>query len=348
MTVDKKIKIGNIEVQNGVFLAPMEGITDIPFRLVCRKLGADIVYSEFIASDALIRDVRRSKEKIRIAEGERPTAIQIFGSNPAVMAESARIAEEAGADILDINYGCWVKKVVSNNAGAALLKDPELMFNITKACADAVSIPVTVKTRLGWDKNSIIIDDVAKMQEQAGAQAITVHCRTRDMGMSGSADWTHITRIKKGIKIPLILNGDIKTAEDSLRALQVEGADAVMIGRGCVGNPFIFRDSKILIETGKENTERAVIENINVCKDHLTHNVEYKGLERGICEFRKHYTGYLRGLFNASAVRQRLVLLTSVEDIFGLLDEYYEYLVKEDRLIPHIPNEMPKVVCRNS
>lgn len=346
--IEKILKIGNISVKNGILLAPMEGITDLPFRVMCRKYGSDIVYSEFIASEALIRDVRKSKDKIRISDSEHPVAIQIFGSNPAAMAESARIAEEAGADILDINYGCWVKKVVNNNAGAALLKDPQLMFDITKACVEAVKIPVTVKTRLGWDKNSIIINEVAKMQEQAGAQAITVHCRTRDMGMSGKADWSYIPEIKKGINIPLILNGDIQTPEDSLNALSTEGADAVMIGRSCVGNPFIFKNSHQLIDLGIEPKLPDAKERIIACKEHLSLSIDYRQDTRAILEFRKHYSGYLRGLFNASPIRQKLVALETKEEIFDLLDKYYDFLVQEDRLMPQNNPEIPKVTCRKS
>lgn len=346
---EKKIcKIGNIEVENGIFLAPMEGVTDIPFRVMCRKYGADIVYSEFVCSEALIRDISRSIEKIQIVEEERPVAVQIFGSNPEAMAVSAKMAEEAGADILDINYGCWVKKVVNHNAGAALLKDPELMTAITKACVDAVKIPVTVKTRLGWDKNSINICDIAKMQEQAGAQAITVHCRTREMGMSGQADWSYIPEIKKGINIPLILNGDITDPYKCAEAMAVEGADAVMIGRACVGNIFLFRDSHLVIN-GEELPANVVAEErFAACKEHLLLNIQHKGDKRGITEFRKYYSGYFRGLFNASPYRQKLVVMDELSDIMSLMDEYLDFLKENDRLTPHENADIPRIKCRKS
>lgn len=345
--IEKKIKIGDIEITNGVLLAPMEGVTDIPFRVVCRRLGADLVYSEFIAAEALIRDAKKSFDKIKIAAEERPTAIQIFGSKVESMAHAAKIAEDCGADILDINYGCWVKKVVNGNAGAALMKDPSLMFDITKACVEAVNIPVTVKTRLGWDKNSINVFEIAKMQEEAGAKAITIHCRTREMGMSGEADWSYIPRIKEHINIPLILNGDIKNAHDALRAMQTEGADAIMIGRGCVGNPFIFREAKRLIDLGQEPEAINVKERIDACLGHLDLMIEHKGLSRGIKEFRKHYSGYLRGMYNNSKARQVLVVTDEYEEIKNILADYYQMLVDYDKLEAPVFDDTPKVMCRN-
>lgn len=319
-------KIDNIEIKNGIFLAPMEGITDLPFRIICRRFGADIVYTEFVASEALIRDVEKSKIKIRVIDKERPVAIQIFGSDPYVMSEAAKIVEQAGADIIDINYGCWVKKVVNHNAGAALLKNIPLMNSITQAVVKAVKIPVTVKTRLGWDKNSIIINDVAKMQEESGAKAIAVHCRTREMGMGGKADWSFIPEIKKSISIPLILNGDITSPETARAALVINGADAIMIGRAVLGNPFIFRDAKKYIETGHLPEKPNINERFDVMLEHLKMNIEDKGLPRGLVEFRKHFSGYLKGLHNASHYRQILVQMNDMQAVFELLEQYREYL----------------------
>lgn len=330
MNIDKTFKVGDIEVRNGVFLAPMEGITDLPFRKLCRRYGADIVYTEFVASEALVRDIDKSLFKIRVHDEERPVAVQIFGSDPDAMAEAARMVEDAGADILDINYGCWVKKVVSHNAGAALLKDTDRMNAITSAVAKAVKIPVTVKTRLGWDRNNIIINEVAKMQEQAGAKAITVHCRTRDMGMTGKADWSYIPKIKEGISIPLILNGDIVSPETAKAAMEVEGADAIMIGRAVLGNPFIFRDSKNHINTGILNDKPNINERFDVLIEHLKFNIEDKGHPRGLMEFRKHFSGYLKGLYNASAYRQRLVLLSQLDETIELLEEFRHFLIKRE------------------
>lgn len=326
MMLNKIYKIDNIEIKNGIFLAPMEGITDLPFRIICRRFGADIVYTEFVASEALIRDIEKSKIKIRVIDQERPVAVQIFGSDPYVMSEAAKIVEQAGADIIDLNYGCWVKKVVSHNAGAALLKNIPLMNAITQAVVKAVKIPVTVKTRLGWDKNSIIINEVARMQEESGAKAIAVHCRTREMGMGGKADWSFIPEIKKNISIPLILNGDITSPETARTALEINGADAIMIGRAVLGNPFIFRDAKKYIETGQLPEKPNINERFDVLLEHLKMNIEDKGLPRGLVEFRKHFSGYLKGLHNASHYRQMLVQMNNMQEVFELLEQYRDYL----------------------
>lgn len=323
---NKIFKIDDLVKRNGIFLAPMEGITDLPFRIICRRFGADIVYTEFVASEALVRDIQKSFLKIRVVNDERPVAVQIFGSDPNTMAEAAKIVEQAGADIIDINYGCWVKKVVSHNAGAALLKDLPRMNAITYAVAKAVNIPVTVKTRLGWDKNNIVINEVARMQQDSGARAIAVHCRTRDMGMGGKADWSYIPEIKKNVEIPVILNGDIDSSETALKALEVDGADAIMIGRAVLGNPFIFRDAKKYIESGILPSKPNIDERFDIMIEHLKMNVEDKGLPRGLREFRKHFSGYLKGLCNASHYRQKLVTLDDINETLDLLESYRNFL----------------------
>lgn len=303
------MRIGRVEVERGVLLAPMEDVTDLPFRLICRRYGADIVYTEFISSDGLIRDARRSLEKVRLAEEERPVAIQIFGGNEDVMVGAARKAEESGPDFIDINFGCWVKNVVVRNAGAALLKDPPQMAALTKAIVQNVGLPVTVKTRLGWAKDEIVILDVAQRLQDAGAAALTVHCRTRDMGHDGEADWSWIPRIKEVVDIPVILNGDVRTGADVDRAFSTTGADAVMIGRAAIGNPFVFSEAKNL-RAGASARER-----VDVCLEHLRLEVEYKPLRRAIHEFRKHYSGYLKGLPNNSLARQDIVRMESYAEI---------------------------------
>lgn len=242
---DAQLTIGKVSVKNGILLAPMEDVTDMPFRVICKRMGADIVYTEFISSDGLIRDARRSLEKLELSPEEHPVAIQIFGGELDTMKAAAKKAESSSPDFIDINCGCWVRNVVARNAGAALLKDPPAMAAMTKALVDTVGLPVTVKTRLGWDKQSIVIEDVAKRLEDAGASAITVHCRTRDMGHSGDADWHWIPKVKRAVSIPVILNGDIVHAQEALRAFKETGCDAVMIGRAAVGNPFIFRKPNI-------------------------------------------------------------------------------------------------------
>ena len=308
------MRIGNIDVDKGILLAPMEDVTDLPFRLICRRYGADIVYTEFISSDGLIRDARRSMEKLRLAEEERPFAIQIFGGDEDVMVEAARRAEEAGPDFIDINFGCWVKNVVVRNAGAALLKDPAQMQKLTRLLVDAVKKPVTVKTRLGWSSDSIVIVEVAKMMQDAGAAALTVHCRTRDMGHDGNADWTWIPKIKAVVDIPVIVNGDIKTPEDVKRAFDETGADAVMIGRAAIGHPFLFAHAKEFMETGSY-TPVLPAERIRTCLEHLRLELEYKSPRRAIHEFRKHYGGYLKGLPNNSFCRQDVVRFETYQEV---------------------------------
>ncbi len=321
------MKIGNFNIENGVILAPMEGITDLPFRLICRRMGADIVYSEFIASEALVRNAEKSKKKMEIIEEERPVAVQIFGSRPEAMADSAKMVEDSGADILDINYGCWVKKVVNNDAGAAFLKHPGRMAEMTRLVVDSVNIPVTVKTRLGWDRNSIVIIEAAKMLEEAGASALAVHCRTRDMAMRGAADWSWIPKIKENLKkMPLILNGDVHTPLEAKKAFETTGCDAVMIGRAAVGNPFIFKRIKTFLGTGKDPEYSSIDIRFDTCLEHLRLSIEHKGYPRGFYEFRKHYSGYLKGLHNGAKVRAKIVETETYEEVLQILKEFRDYL----------------------
>jgi len=329
----RNTKIGNIDIGDGVFLAPMEDVTDTPFRIICSNLGADIVYTEFIASEGLVRNARKAQRKLIRGAEERITAIQIFGADTDSMVESAKIVEDSGADILDINFGCWVKKVVRREAGAAMLKQPERMAELTNMLVNAVKIPVTVKTRLGWDHESIVILKVAKMIEEAGAKALAVHCRTRSMGMTGAADWSWIPKIKAEIDIPVILNGDVRTPEDCKIAMTDYAADAVMIGRGCIGYPFIFKRAKEYLQTGIDPGEPNLRERVDLCAEHLELAVQYKG-DHGLVEFRKHYSGYLKGYFDASSARKKLMTVSSVEAAKTILFEYYDYLEKIDRLEP--------------
>jgi tRNA-dihydrouridine synthase B len=329
--------IGPVCVDKGILLAPMEDVTDLPFRLICRRYGADIVYTEFISSDGLVRDARRSMEKLRLAEEERPVAIQIFGGDVDVMVEAARRAEESGPDFLDINFGCWVKNVVVRNAGAALLKDPPQMQKLTRSIVDAVKKPVTVKTRLGWSKDSIVILDVARMIQDAGAAALTVHCRTRDMGHDGEADWTWIPKIKQVVDIPVILNGDVKTPEDVQRAFATTGADAVMIGRAAIGHPFLFRRAKQYMATGELPPPIHHSERIRTCLEHLKLELSWKPSKRAIHEFRKHYGGYLKGLVNNSSVRQIVVRSESYDEIEEAMLQYSLWL--DEDASPAVVNE---------
>lgn len=324
------MKIGHVEVDQGILLAPMEDVTDPPFRRICHRLGADIVYTEFISSEGLIRDARRSMAKLKIYEDERPVSIQIFGGREEAMAESARIAEEAGPDFIDINCGCWVKDVVKRNAGAGLLRDIPLMRQVIKAVVDNTSLPVTVKTRLGWDRNSIRILDVARMVEDVGAVALAIHCRTRDQGHEGLVSWEYIEKIKQVVSIPVILNGDVKTPEDVKAAFDT-GADAVMIGRAAIGYPWIFRDAHAYMKTGIIPDPPTLEERIEVALEHLRNNLDYKGEKYGILELRKFWGGYLKGLPLASHVRRDLVVAPDYETISARLDRYVEEVAEHDR-----------------
>ncbi|MFN3269625.1 MAG: tRNA dihydrouridine synthase DusB [Candidatus Kapaibacteriota bacterium] len=321
------LKIGKkINIEDAVILAPMEDVSEMPFRQICKRFGADIVYSEFISSEALFRKVEKSIRKILFSEEERPIGIQIFGANDEPMVESAKIVEEHHPDFIDINFGCWVKKVVKNNAGAAMLKEPKRMQELTKLVVQSVELPVTVKTRLGWDRNSIVICEVAKRLEDVGISALAIHCRTREEAHKGEADWSWIAKVKQEVSIPIILNGDVKTALDVERAFKETGCDGVMIGRAAIGNPFVFREAKEYLRSGKIPTPPTARERIEVCLEHLKRNIEFKGDRQGILEFRKFYSGYLKNLPNASKIRSQIVTLESYQEIVDVLYEYIEHL----------------------
>ncbi len=330
------LKIGEkIKLENAVVLAPMEDVSELPFRIICKEFGADIVYSEFISSEALFRKVEKSIRKIDFDEIERPIGIQIFGANDEPMVESAKLVEQFNPDFIDINYGCWVKNVVKNNAGAAMLKQPERMQELTRLVVKSVSLPVTVKTRLGWDKNTIVICDVAKRLEDAGIAALAIHTRTREDAHKNQADWSWIPKVKQVVSIPIILNGDVKSAFDAKRAFDETGCDGVMIGRAAIGNPFIFREAKEYLRTGKVPIPPTVRERIEVCLKHLAINIKYKGDRLGIVEFRKFYNGYLKNLPNASKVRTKVVTSNSFQEIMNTLLDYAKYL-EENFEIEHI------------
>jgi tRNA-dihydrouridine synthase B len=327
------MKIGSIELNYPLALAPMEDVTELPFRLICKRLGADLVYTEFTASEALIREVPKALHKIEIAQEERPVAIQIFGGRPEAMEGAAHVVERFKPDFIDINCGCWVKNHVARNEGAGLLRDLPLFEKIVKTTVKATKLPVTVKTRLGWDSQSIVITDVAKMVEQAGAQALTLHCRTRDQAHNGFADWSWLEKIKKVISIPLLGNGDVTTPED-VKAMLETGCDGVMIGRGAIANPWIFKETKHYLKTGEYLPEVSIEERIQTCLEHLKLNVEYKDEKYGVQTFRKHYAGYLKGLPNISLVRSDLMQYTSLEQVVQRLNKYLEetqYVLPETR-----------------
>jgi len=320
--------VGKINIEKAVLLAPMEDVTDISFRLVCRELGADIVYTEFVNSEGLVRSSDRTHQKLKIVEEERPVGIQIYGGNIESMVGAARIAEEEQPDLIDINAGCWVKNIVGLGAGASLLKDPLYMQELVKEVVSSVSLPVTVKTRLGWDNNSIYILDIAKRMEDAGAKALTIHCRTRAMGHKGDADWSWVPRIKEVVNIPVVLNGNVLTAYDVKRAFDETGADAVMIARGAIGNPWIFQEAKELLTQGYISLIVDERMKIKTCLRHLQFAIKVKGERRAVIEHRKFYTGYFKGLYCASQIRQELMTKTDYSSVEEILLKYLEKLIE--------------------
>jgi len=294
--------------------------------LVCRELGADIVYTEFVNSEGLIRASAKTHKKLKIVEEERPVGIQIYGANIESMVGAARIAETENPNIIDINAGCWVKNVVACGAGAGLLKDPVYMQKLVKAVVDSVSLPVTVKTRLGLDNESIYIVEVAKRMEDVGVKAITVHCRTRVMGHKGEANWEWIHKVKEAVKIPVVLNGNVLTAYDVKRAFDETGADGVMIARGAIGNPWIFEDAKQLFTQGHVSTLADPSKRIKTTLRHLELAIKVKGEKRAVLEHRKFYSGYLKGLYNASQIRARMMTITEYKPVEDMLLQYLEEL----------------------
>lgn len=309
------LTIGNkIEIKNAVVLAPMEDVTDLPFRLICKKYGADIVYTEFVASDAIIRNVKKSFQKMTLDEKERPVAIQIFGNDPLVMRDAALKAQSLKPDFLDINYGCPAKKVAGRGAGSGLLCNPQLMDTITKTIVDSLDIPVTAKTRIGWDSDSISIVNTAQRLENNGIQVLTIHGRTRAQLFTGTADWNWIKKAKESVSIPIMGNGDITTPEIGRELFEFSKVDGIMIGRGAYGNPWIFKRTKHLLDTGILLPEPEIEEKVEVMLEHLRLCIDYKG-EHGLITFRKHYSNYLKGFSNAAKLRSQLVVLTEYEQI---------------------------------
>jgi len=320
-------KIGNIILPDfPLLLAPMEDVSDPPFRRLCKLHGADLMYSEFISSEGLIRDAIKSKMKLDIFDYERPVGIQIFGGDEEAMEMSSRIVDAVRPDLVDINFGCPVKKVVCKGAGAGVLKDVDLMVRLTKAVIKGTNLPVTVKTRLGWDESSINIDEVAERLQDIGVQALTVHARTRAQMYKGSADWTHIARVKNNprITMPIFGNGDIDSPEKALEYKNKFGLDGMMIGRAAIGYPWIFNEIKHYFKTGEHLAQPTMADRIEAARNHLTWSMDWKGERIGIVEMRRHYTNYFKGVSNFKEHRLKLVTLESAESLFKALDEIQE------------------------
>lgn len=332
-------KIGNITLPDfPLLLAPMEDVSDPPFRAVCKTHGADLMFSEFISSEGLIRDAIKSRQKLDIFEEERPVGIQIFGGDEEAMAMSARIVETVNPDLLDINFGCPVKKVVSKGAGAAVLKDIDLMVRLTTAVVRSTSLPVTVKTRLGWDHENINIIEVAERMQDVGVQAISIHARTRSQLYKGEADWSWIARVKENprLRIPVFGNGDIDSPEKAVLYRNRYGVDGIMIGRAAIGYPWIFREIKAYMHDGTVLPPATIEERIEVISAHLRGSVSWKGLVPGINEMRRHYGNYLKGLPNIREYRQKLVTAQSVEMVEEILEDLrrkYEGFTPERRVV---------------
>ena len=306
-----------------LLLAPMEDVSDPPFRAVCKDNGADLMYTEFISSEGLIRDAIKSRQKLDIFDYECPIGIQIFGGDEEAMAMSARIVEAVNPDLVDINFGCPVKKVVSKGAGAGVLKDVDLMIRLTESVVKSTRLPVTVKTRLGWDDNTKNIEEVAERLQDCGIKALSIHGRTRSQMYKGEADWSLIAKVKNNprIHIPIFGNGDIDSPQKALQYKNRYGIDGIMIGRAAIGYPWIFREIKHFVATGEILPFPTLEERIEVCKKHLRKSVEWKGPKVGIFEMRRHYANYLKGLPGIKEFRSRLVTLLLPEEIEGVLDE---------------------------
>ena len=317
-------KIGNIDLgEFPLLLAPMEDVSDPPFRRLCKLHGADMLYSEFISSEGLIRDAIKSRQKLDIFDYERPVGIQIFGGDEEAMALSAKIVATVRPDLVDINFGCPVKKVVSKGAGAGVLKDIELMVRLTKAVVSSTDLPVTVKTRLGWDESSINIEEVAERLQDVGISALTIHARTRSQMYKGHSDWSYIAKVKNNprIHIPIFGNGDIDNPEKALEYRNKYGVDGIMIGRAAIGYPWIFREIKHYFATGELLSPPTIADRVAAARNHLIWSVEWKGERQGVLEMRRHYANYFKGLPNFKEHRQRLVTLDSAAEIVTALEE---------------------------
>lgn len=317
------LRLQQLYAAKPVVLAPLEDVSDVVFRRICRGLGAEITVTEFVNVEGLLRGCRNARRKIRLADDDVLTAIQIYGADPERLAEAARYAEQAEPFFIDINCGCWVPKIAGRGAGAGWLRDPTAMVAMAKMVASSVSLPVTVKTRIGLGPESHMpIVDLARRLEDAGVAAITVHCRTANMGHSGTADWTWAMRAREVVSIPVLVNGDVRSAEDAQRAIDSTGCAGVMIGRRAIEHPWIFREVNALLRDGIVVAPPTAQERIDLCKRHLMANVEERGEPRGVHCTRRHLTGYLSGLRGASQLRRELNLEDTLDGCLAILDGY--------------------------
>ncbi len=320
-------KIGDIELGDfPLLLAPMEDVSDPPFRALCKEQGADVVYTEFISSEGLIRDAEKSTQKLDIYDEERPVGIQIFGANLDSMLQAIDRVEASNPDIIDINFGCPVKKVVSKNAGAGILKDIPLMVQLSEAMVKRTKLPVTVKTRLGWDHDSIQIMEVAERLQDVGIQALSIHGRTRAQMYKGVADWAPIAEVKNNprMHIPIFGNGDVDSPEKAMSMRDDYGLDGAMIGRASIGNPWFFKQVKHFFKTGEHLPEPTLEEKVEIARRHLQMAIDWKGEKLGVFETRRHYTNYFRGIPNFKPLRMKMVTSDDAQDVFKAFDEVLE------------------------
>jgi len=321
------MKINGTELgKEPLLLAPMEDVSDASFRYICKEYGADMVFTEFVSADGLIRDAYKSREKLVIEDSERPIGIQIYGHIAEALLQAALIAQEARPDVIDINFGCPKNKIAKRGAGSGWLRDPEGMGHLSRRLVRSVKVPVTVKTRLGWDENTIIIEHLAEALQDVGIAALTIHGRTRAQMYKGKADWAPIGRVKANprIRIPIIGNGDICTPQQARQAFDTYGVDGIMIGRASFGHPWLFREIRHYLQTGRELPPMGVVERVSLAKRHLSKSLEVKGERVGVLEMRRHLNSYFKGLADFKPVRLKLVTENDPQQLFAILDHIAE------------------------
>ena len=316
------MKIGNVELKNRIFLAPMAGVTDMPFRILCKEQGCGLVYTEMVSAKGMHYDDKKSAQLTLLDENEKPGAVQIFGSDPGIMAEVASKLNQSDASIIDINMGCPAPKITKNGEGSALMKNPELVAGIVKAVVDASQKPVTVKIRKGWDDTSVNAVQIAQIAEENGASAVTVHGRTREQYYSGKADWSIIKQVKSAVSIPVIGNGDVTGLKEAKRLFEETGCDAIMIGRGAQGNPWIFNQIGKFLDNGEIIAVPTPQQKIETIIRHMNMLIEYKGEKIGILEMRSHIAWYIKGFRDASYTKQKIFTLTDKDEIISLLQSF--------------------------